>query len=57
MSKTELINEILSTYTKVCFNQGIDENIDYRMGLKVGAEIMFDKLQHQKILIPNKHLK
>ena len=54
MTKTEIIKEILNTYTKVCFSQNIDENIDYRQGLKVGAEIMFDKLNHQKILCSKK---
>ena len=50
--KDEFINQILNTYTKVCFSQGVDENQDYRMGLKVGAEIMYNNLESVKLLTP-----
>lgn len=50
MKKEDYIQEILNTYTKVCFSQDIDEDSSYKNGLKVGAEIMFDKLMHERKL-------
>lgn len=43
--KKDMIEDILSSYHKVCKEQMIPNIPDYELGLKVGAEAMFDKLE------------
>jgi len=45
--KKKFIKEILSGYSKLCYDRGAIEDQGYKNGLEIGAEIMYNKMEQQ----------